>query len=74
MPSKTFLFAIAADALIGTILTFVGLPDLKPLPWWQMLALFVYALVACLGVNDAIKVAMIRWRVLKTEARKPVNK
>ncbi len=73
MPSKTFLFAIAADTIIGTILTFVGLPDLKPLPWWQMLTLFVYAMVACLVVNDAIKVAMIRWRVLKTVARKPVS-
>ena len=34
-----------------------------PLPWWQTLAVFAYALVACLVVNDALKVAMIRWRV-----------
>jgi len=73
MPSKTFLFAIAADALIGTVLTFVGLPDLKPLPWWQMLSVFVYSMVACLGVNDVVKVAMIKWRVLNTVARKPVD-
>jgi hypothetical protein len=73
MPSKTFLFALAADALIGTVLTFVGLPDLKPLPWWQMLAIFVYAMVACLGVNDAIKVAMIKWRVVNTITRNPVD-
>ena len=37
------------------------------------LVIFVYALVACLGVNDAVKVAMIKWRVLKAVARKPVN-
>jgi hypothetical protein len=28
-----------------------------------MLAIFVYAMIACLGLNDAVKVAMIRWRV-----------
>jgi plasma-membrane proton-efflux P-type ATPase len=63
MPSRTFLLALVADALVGTVLTFVGLPGLTPLPWWQTLAIFVYALVACLGVNDVVKVAMIRWRV-----------
>ena len=49
LPSKTFLSALAADALTGTVLTFVGLPGLMPLPWWQTLAIFVYAMVACLG-------------------------
>jgi magnesium-transporting ATPase (P-type) len=73
MPSKTFLFAIVADALIGTIFTFVGLPDLKPLPWWQMLEIFIYAMVACLGVNDTIKVAMIKWRVVNTITRNAVD-
>ena len=63
MPSRTFLLALVADALVGTVLTFVGLPGLTPLPWWQTLAIFVYALVACLGVNDVVKVVMIRWRV-----------
>jgi plasma-membrane proton-efflux P-type ATPase len=73
LPSKTFLSAITADALIGTILTFVGLPGLMPLPWWQTLAIFAYAMVACLGVNDAVKVAMIKWRVLNAAAQKPVD-
>ncbi len=63
LPCKTLLAALAADALIGTVLTFVGLPDLRPLPWWQTLGIFAYAMVACLVVNDAVKVAMIRWRV-----------
>jgi hypothetical protein len=44
-----------------------------PLPWWQTLAIFAYAMVACLGVNDAVKVAMIKWRVLNAAARKPVD-
>jgi magnesium-transporting ATPase (P-type) len=62
MPSRTFLLALVADALVGTILTFVGLPGLTPLPWWQTLSIFAYALIVCLGVNDVVKVVMIRWR------------
>jgi hypothetical protein len=54
-------------------MTFVGLPGLKPLPWWQMLAVFVYAMVACLVLNDAVKVAMIKWRVLNFVAGKPAD-
>jgi hypothetical protein len=45
-----------------------------PLPWWQTLAVFLYALFACLGVNDALKVAMIKWRVPNTVAKKPEAK
>ena len=32
-------------------------------PRGQTLAVFGFSMVACLGVNDAIKVAMIKWRV-----------
>ena len=60
MPSKTLRFALSADVLIGTGLMFVSFLGFKPLAWWQLLAVFVYALVACLGVNDAVKVAMIK--------------
>ncbi len=63
MPSKTLMAALTLDAIVGTILTFAGLPDLMPLPWWQTLAISGYAMVACLVVNDAVKVAMIKWRV-----------
>jgi len=63
MPSKTLAIAVVAVALTGTVLTFVGLPGLMPLPWWQTLAIFAYAMVSCLAVNDAVKVAMIKWRV-----------
>ena len=73
LPSKTFLLAIAADVLAGTVLTFVGLPGLKPLPWWQTLAIFAYAMVSCLVLNDAVKVAMIKWRVLNAVAKKPAD-
>ena len=64
LPSKTFLFALTADAITGTALTFVGLKNLMPLPWWQTASIFVYAMVSCLVVNDAVKVALIKWRVL----------
>ena len=63
MPSKILLAALIADALTGTILTRVSLPGLMPLPWWQTLTIFAYAMVSCLVVNDAVKVAMIKWRV-----------
>jgi hypothetical protein len=63
MPSKSLMAALMADALTGTILTLVGLPGLMPLPWPQTLAIFAYAMVSCLVVNDALKVVMIKWRV-----------
>jgi H+-transporting ATPase len=73
VPSKAFLAALTADALIGTGLTFVGLPDLMPLPWTQTLAIFAYAMVSCLVVNDPVKVAMIKWRVVNAVAKRPVD-
>jgi len=63
MPSKALTGALLADAVTGSVLTRVGLPGLSPLPWAQMLAIFVYAFVSCLVVNDAVKVVMIRWRI-----------
>jgi plasma-membrane proton-efflux P-type ATPase len=71
-PSKALLSALAADVLGGTLLTLVGIPDLVALPRWQPLAIFGYALVACLGVNDALKVGMIKWRVPESAPRKPM--
>ena len=72
MPSATLVAALAADLLAGTALTYAGLPGLMPLPWWQTLTLFGYAVVACLGVNDAVKVVLTRWLVPRTLARKVV--
>ena len=70
LPSKSFMAALLAGALAGTVLTLVGLPGLMPLPWGQTLAIFVYALV-CLVVNDAVKVVLIKWRVPNAVAKKP---
>jgi hypothetical protein len=33
------------------------------LPWWQTLAVFIYAMMGCLLLNDTIKVVMIQWRI-----------
>jgi plasma-membrane proton-efflux P-type ATPase len=65
MPSRVVLMAVMAEVLVGTVLTRVGLPGLMPLPWSQTGAIFAYAMVTCLVVNDAVKVAMIRWRAAK---------
>jgi H+-transporting ATPase len=62
-PSKALAGALLADAITGTGLTFLGLPGLLPLPLWQTLVVLAYAMISCLVVNDALKVAMIRWRV-----------
>jgi plasma-membrane proton-efflux P-type ATPase len=73
LPSKIFASALAVDALTGTIVTLVGLPGLMPLPWWQTLAIIVYAMVACLGVNDALKVGMIKWLVPSAVAQEVIR-
>ena len=61
-PSKAVAAAVMGEILLGTCLTRVGLPELRPLPWAQMAAIFGCAMAANLVVNDAVKVAMIRWR------------
>lgn len=72
MPSKTLLLALSADVLTGTMLAFMSFLGFKPLPWSPVLAIFLYAMVACLGVNDAVKVAMIKWRVPDAVVKKSV--
>ena len=73
MPSKTLMMALVADALTGTVLTFVGLPGLTALPWWQTLMIFAYAMVSCLVINDTVKVAMIRWRIPNAVAKTSIT-
>jgi len=73
MPSKAVVAAVMAETLIGTVVTFLGLPGLNPLPWSQTLTIVACAMVSCLVVNDAVKVAMIKWRAPKTVVAKPVD-
>lgn len=70
-PSKALMLALAADAITGTLLTFVGIKGLAPLPWLETLSVFAYAMVSCLLLNDALKIAMLKWRVLNVMALKP---
>ena len=60
LPGKGLAVALAIETAIGTALVVAGLPGLAPLPWRQVAAIFVYALAACLGVNDTLKAVMIR--------------
>jgi len=69
LPSNTLIVALASDALVGTVLTLVGIPGLTALPWWQTLTIFLYAMVSCLVINDTLKVAMIKWRVPNAVAK-----
>ncbi len=64
MPNRILLMALVSVTCIGTTLTFLQLPGLEALPWQQTLAIFTYAMVSCLAVNDVIKVALIKWQSL----------
>jgi hypothetical protein len=61
-PSPTLVAALAVEIGVGTGITYAGLPDFAPLPPTVVLAIFACSAVACLGINDAIKVGLLRWR------------
>jgi len=71
MPSRTLLLAIVADVLTGTGLTFLGLPGLRPLPWCLTFSLLGCAAFACLVINDALKVVLIRCWVPGSSGESP---
>jgi len=68
-PGRALAAALAADLVVGTAVTYSGLAGFSPLPVWQTLALIAYAMVACLAVNDAAKVVLIRRLVPATATR-----
>jgi len=74
MPSTPVVAAVIAETLIGTAVMFIGLPGLAPMPWGQALALFGYAAVSCLVVNEVVKVALIRWHRSAAVAAAPVDR
>ena len=63
VPGRALLTALATETLAGTAVIYLGIPGLPPLPLAQTLAILAYAMISCLVVNDALKVALIRWRV-----------
>ncbi len=60
-PSRTLGLALTADVLLGLILPWLPHSPLQPLPWAQSTLLLAYAALVCLGVNDAVKVRVLRW-------------
>ena len=62
-PSKPLIIALVLDALMGTAISYVGIPGLIPLPWWLIAAIMGCVIIAVLGINDALKVLMIKWLI-----------
>jgi plasma-membrane proton-efflux P-type ATPase len=59
-PSRTLLLVLVLDGLAGTLLATLGVLGFQRLPWADVAAIFGYAMIACLVVNDALKVALFR--------------
>ena len=59
-PSRTLLLVLTLDGVAGTLLVALGVLGFQRLPWAGVAAIFGYAMIACLGVNDALKVALFR--------------
>lgn len=64
-PSKTLAISLLLDAILGTLFAVIGIPGLTPLPWWQLLTVFGFAMFMGLVINDTLKVLLIRWLVPK---------
>jgi plasma-membrane proton-efflux P-type ATPase len=70
-PSAMVAASVLTELVVGTLATRAGLPGLKALPWPLMRALLAYALLACLGLNDAIKAALPAGRAGRAPHGKP---
>jgi H+-transporting ATPase len=60
LPNKGLVIALVIEVLVGTAMTFFGISDFTLLPYWQILSLFGFAMISCLGINDTLKVLLIR--------------
>jgi plasma-membrane proton-efflux P-type ATPase len=65
-PSGILALALLLDAVVGTVISTIGVPGLAALPWTQTLFVFSYALIFALLINDGLKVAMMRRLGLRT--------
>jgi hypothetical protein len=59
-PSGVLLAALAVDAAVGAALPLADLPGLRPIPAVQTLAVVAAAALLTLGLNDAVKTALVR--------------
>lgn len=72
-PSKTLLFIILADILLGIILSTFGLLGFKAIPITQTLVVLVYTAMFSFIVNDLIKFTIIRKWPLEPGERKETS-
>lgn len=69
-PSTILAVALVADALLGFLIGRIGLVELRPLPLTHTILVVGFALVSCLGINDAIKYFFLkRQTALRSDAR-----
>lgn len=62
-PSKTLLFILLADMILGVILPTYGLLGLKAIPLTQTSVVIVYTLLFSFVINDFIKVVLLKkWK------------
>jgi H+-transporting ATPase len=64
-PSKTLLITIALSMTAATLVTTIGIPGLKPLPFTETLFVISYSAVSSLIFNDLVKFILVK----KTEVR-----
>jgi H+-transporting ATPase len=64
-PSKTLLFIISADMILGIVLSSFGLLGFKTIPLTQTLSVIVYTAISSFLINDLIKYILLKkWTFL----------
>jgi H+-transporting ATPase len=53
------LLVLTLDGIVGTLLSTLGVLGFGRLPWLHTAVLFGYAMIACLLLNNPLKVALI---------------
>ena len=59
-PGPILLASFCFEIIAGSILAVYGLPGMGTLPGWQILGIFLYAMLTCLLINDWIKYWIIK--------------
>jgi H+-transporting ATPase len=73
-PSKTLLFLLLADMILGVIFCTFGLLGLKAIPLKQTIIIIAYAFTFSLVINDFIKVILLRkWPQTNSGISKIIN-
>jgi plasma-membrane proton-efflux P-type ATPase len=59
-PSMVLALALMTDAFVGVLIGLIGIAELSPLPIAETVWVLGYALIFSLGINDVVKVLLIR--------------